>query len=61
MAPKKKGKGRKGKKDKAEVEPEDHYMSMKYDQLEITVANLREKLNDAKVKRNMLQIEKDMI
>jgi growth arrest-specific protein 8 len=36
-------------------------MTMRYDQLEITVQNLREKLQDAKVKRNMLQIEKDMI
>ncbi len=53
-------KGKKGKKG-AEPEPEDHYMTMKYDQLEISVNNLREKLQDAKVKRNMLQIEKDMI
>jgi len=57
-----KKKGRKGKKkDKSEIEPEDHYMTMKYDQLEVTVSALRDKLNDAKVKRNMLQIEKDMI
>jgi hypothetical protein len=59
MAPKKKGK--KGKKNKEEKEPEDHYMLMKGDQLEITIANLKEKLQDAKIKRNMLQIEKDMI
>ncbi len=42
MAPKKKGK--KGKKTKEEKEPEDHYMTMKGDQLEITIANLKEKL-----------------
>ena len=60
MAPKKK-KGKKGKKGKEEPEPEDHYMTMKGDQLEITIANLKEKLQDAKIKRNMLQIEKDMI
>ena len=47
----KKGKGRKGKE---EAEPDDGYMTMRYDQLEITVQNLREKLQDAKVKRNML-------
>ena len=57
-----KKKGRKGKKkDKAEIEPEDHYMTMKHEQLEQMANNLRDKLNDAKVKRNMLQIEKDMI
>jgi hypothetical protein len=60
MAPKKK-KGKKGKKGREEPEPEDHYMVMKGDQLEITITNLKEKLQDAKVKRNMLQIEKDMI
>ena len=53
MAPKKK-KGKKGKKNKEEKEPEDHYMLMKGDQLEITIANLKEKLQDAKIKRNML-------
>jgi len=60
MAPKKK-KSKKGKKGREEPEPEDHYMTMKGDQLEITIANLKEKLQDAKIKRNMLQIEKDMI
>ena len=53
MAPKKK-KGKKGKKGKEEPEPEDHYMTMKGDQLEITIANLKEKLQDAKIKRNMV-------
>jgi hypothetical protein len=62
MGGKKGKKGRKGKKGGGEApEPDDHYMTMKYEQLEISVGNLREKLNDAKVKRNMLQIEKDMI
>lgn len=62
MGPKKgKGKGKKGRKGKEEAEPDDGWMLMRYDQLEISVQNLREKLQDAKVKRNMLQIEKDMI
>lgn len=62
MPAKKKGKkGKKKKGAKEEPEPEDHYMQMKGEQLEITIANLREKLSDAKIKRNMLQIEKDMI
>lgn len=34
---------------------------MKGEQLQITIENLKEKLQDAKIKRNMLQIEKDMI
>jgi hypothetical protein len=59
------GKAKKGKKKKKgakdEVEPDDHYKEMKYDQLEMTVESLRTRLQEAKVKRNMLQIEKDMI
>ena len=62
MGPKKGKRGRKGKKGaKEDIEPIDGYTEMKYDQLEITVQNLKEKLQDARVKRNMLQIEKDMI
>ena len=61
MAPKKKGKGgRKGKK-KEEPEPEDEFMTMRGEQLEITITNLREKLGNSKMQRNTLQIEKDMI
>ena len=59
MAGKKK-KGRKGKK-KEEPEPEDEFMTMRGEQLEITISNLREKLTNAKMQRNTLQIEKDMI
>ena len=62
MPAKKKGKGKKGKKGPAaDVEPEDHYMQMMGEQLEITITNLKEQLQEAKIKRNMLQIEKDMI
>ena len=61
MPPKKSKKGKKGKKGKEEPEPEDGYMTMKGEQLQITIENLKEKLQDAKIKRNMLQIEKDMI
>lgn len=43
------------------MEPDDHYMTMKYDQLELTVAALKQRYEEAKCKRNMLQIEKDMI
>ena len=52
---KKKGKGKKGKKGAAiDVEPEDHYMTMMGSQLEVTIQNLKEQLNEAKIKRNML-------
>jgi len=59
MAGKKK-KGKKGKK-KEEPEPEDEFITMRGEQLEITINNLREKLQNAKMQRNTLQIEKDMI
>lgn len=36
-------------------------MAMRGEQLENTIANLREKLGNAKMQRNTLQIEKDMI
>jgi len=47
MAPKKK-KGR-GKKKKEEPEPEDEFMTMRGEQLEITITNLREKLGNSKM------------
>ena len=56
---KKKGKKKKGKKE--EPEPEDDYMKMDGATLEKTMAALKEKLTDAKIKRNLIQIEKDMI
>ncbi len=56
---KKKGKRKKGKKE--EPEPEDEFMTMRGEQLEITIQNLREKLQNSKMQRNTLQIEKDMI
>jgi hypothetical protein len=59
MGGKKKGKGKKGKKE--EPEPEDQYMTMRGEELEINIANLKEKLQDMKIRRNYLQIEKDMI
>ena len=59
MGGKKKGKKKKGAKE--EPEPEDEYMKMDGGTLEKTMAALKEKLADAKVKRNLIQIEKDMI
>jgi hypothetical protein len=56
---KKKGKKKKGKKE--EPEPEDEFMKMDGATLEKTMAALKEKLTDAKIKRNLIQIEKDMI
>lgn len=62
MGPKPGMKGMKGKKKKKEdPEPEDDFMKMDGASLEKTMAALKEKLNDAKVKRNLIQIEKDMI
>ena len=57
---KKKG-GKKGKKGKEEPEPDDEYMKMAGADLEKNRATLKEKLVDAKLTRNMLQMEKDMI
>ena len=51
------GKGKKGKKKKGakeEPEPEDDYMKMDGATLEKTMAALKEKLAEAKVKRNMI-------
>ena len=62
MGGKKKGKGKKGKGKKGEdVEPEDDYMKMDGETLEKNMGALKEKLVDAKIKRNMLQMEKDMV
>lgn len=59
------GKNKKGKKKKKgkkeEPEPEDEFMKMDGATLERTMAALKEKLQDAKTKRNLIQIEKDMI
>lgn len=61
MGGKKKGKkGRKGKGKDAE-EPPNKFQGMLGEVLEITVKSLKDKLEDAKIKRNWLQIEKDMM
>jgi ABC-type phosphate transport system auxiliary subunit len=52
-------KGKKGKKE--EKEPIDEYTEMRVEQLNSIQTNLKEQLEEAKIKRNMLQIEKDMI
>ncbi len=57
----KKKKGKKKKKAKEEPEPDDDFMKMDGATLEKTRAALDEKWTDAKVKRNLIQIEKDMI
>lgn len=57
---KKKGK-KKGKKKKEEAEPDDEYMKMDGQTLENKVKSLKERLSDSKMKRNLIQIEKDMI
>jgi hypothetical protein len=51
-AKKKKGKKKKGKKE--EPEPEDEYMKLDGATLEKTMAALKEKLTDAKIKRNLI-------
>lgn len=53
------GKGKKGGKKKkkgpkAKPEPDDEYMKMDGATLEKTMAALKEKLNDAKIKRNLI-------
>jgi hypothetical protein len=51
----KKKKGKKGKKGKAaDIEPEDDYMKMDGETLEQTRARNKDKLAEAKIKRNML-------
>lgn len=57
----KKGKKGKGKKGKEDVEPDDIYMTMTGAQLDQNVQDFNEQLYDAQLKRNMLQMEKDMI
>lgn len=59
MGGKKKKGGKKGKKD--EKEPEDGLQLLRYEQLQSEQKNLQDQLDEAKIKRNMLQIEKDMI
>jgi len=56
-----KGKKKKKKGKKVEPEPEDEFMKMDGATLEKTMAALKEKLTDSKIKRNLIQIEKDMI
>ena len=46
---------------KEEPEPEDEFMKMDGATLERTMAALREKLTDTKIKRNLMQIERDMV
>ena len=57
----KKKKGKKGKKVKEIPEPDDDYMKMDGQTLEKKIQSLRERLTDARMKRNLIQIEKDMI
>jgi small subunit ribosomal protein S27Ae len=57
---KKKG-GKKKKGTKEEPEPQDEYMSMDGATLEKSMAALKERLEEAKIKRNLIQIEKDLI
>ena len=61
MGAKKKGKGKKGKKPKEEPEPDDDYMKMDGETLDKNMSTLKDKLAEAKIRRNMLQMEKDMI
>ncbi len=61
MGGKKKGGKRKKKGKKEEPEPEDEFMKLDGATLEKTMAALKEKLTDSKIKRNLIQIEKDMI
>ena len=57
------GKKKKGKKkEKAmDVDPDDPLMQYSSEKLLITQQDLLDKLSTAKVRRNMLQMEKDMI
>jgi hypothetical protein len=58
----KKKKGGKGKKKKGqEKEIEDHYTPLDGETLEQTRARNKDKLAENKIKRNMLQMEKDMV
>jgi len=61
MGGKKKKGGKKGKKSKEEEEPIDELTDMKGGALEKNMENAKRELVDAKIKRNMLQMEKDMV
>jgi chromosome segregation ATPase len=61
MGGKKKKGGKKGKKPKEEPEPDDDYMKMDGETLDKNMSTLKDKLAEAKIRRNMLQMEKDMI
>ena len=61
MGGKAKKKGKKGKKAKEEPEPEDDYRAMDGETLDKNMTSLKDKLQEAKIRRNMLQMEKDMI
>jgi len=54
MGGKKKGKGKKGKKPKEEPEPDDDYMKMDGETLDKNMSSLKDKLAEAKIRRNML-------
>ena len=58
MAKRKKAKSKKKKK---EIIYDDEFSVMDGATLAKTLDNLKERLNDAKIKRNIIQIEKDMI
>ena len=47
-------KGKKGKKVKEEAEPDDDYMVMDGETLGKNLVSLKDKLTEAKIKRNML-------
>ena len=49
------------KKDKAIVEPDDGLDKLTGEQLELKLQEMRDNLQKSKEKRNMLQIENDMI
>lgn len=60
--PAKKKKGKKGKKAKDEIpDGPDEFNEMDGETLEKTMASFKERLVEAKIKRNFLQMEKDMI
>lgn len=61
MGAKKKKGGKKKKGSRAEVEPDDDYKKMDGETLEMFRARNKDKLAEAKIKRNMLQMEKDMV
>ena len=54
MGAKKGKKGKKGKKAKEEPEPDDDYMKMDGETLDKNMTSLKDKLQEAKIRRNML-------